>query len=263
MQPELIALDLDGTLLHSNAQVSPRGAAAIAALRDRHVHVVLATGRPARMTRDYVHQLGLEHALVYNGASRYRASRDESEHHHELDRGTALAVIRNLRERLPDIGIGMETSHGWYLDAPMEARRREHPIRSKAAPPDGTGPVEEFVRDAVIKVFARHPTQDARAMGAALSEQDLYLTWTDAHMLEVMHPEVNKRDALARLAADLGVARDAVAALGDEHNDAQMLAWAGIGVAMGNAGPEAREAADEVTASNDEDGVALVLERWL
>ena len=78
-----------------------------------------------------------------------------------------------------------------------------------------------------------------------------------------MHPAVNKRDALERLCQQLGLDRHQVAAFGDERNDREMLAWAGIGVAMANGSPETRAIADLVTASNDEDGVASVLEGWL
>lgn len=262
MKPDLIALDMDGTLLDGERRVSPRAARAISQLAARGVEVILATGRPPRMTRRYVLDLGLEHALVFNGASRYSASRDHSVHHHELERGQALAVIRRLRAGLPDIGIGMETAHGWYLDETLERRRRQAPGLN-ARPPDGVGPVEDFVREAVIKIFARHPEHDAQIMGRALDGAGIYMTWTNIELLEVQHPEVNKRDALQRFAAERGITREAVAAFGDEHNDVQMLSWAGHGVAMANGTRDAKEAADEVARSNDEDGVAQVLERWL
>ncbi len=82
-------------------------------------------------------------------------------------------------------------------------------------------------------------------------------------LLEVIAKGVNKCAALARVAEGLGVSAPQVAAFGDEHNDKEMLAWAGLGVAMGNASAPAREAADFVTSSNDDDGVARVLETWL
>ena len=78
-----------------------------------------------------------------------------------------------------------------------------------------------------------------------------------------MHADVNKRDALAAWSAELGVDRRDVAVFGDQRNDIEMLRWAGRGIAPANATEEAQAAADEVTRSNDEDGVAVVLERWL
>ena len=82
-------------------------------------------------------------------------------------------------------------------------------------------------------------------------------------MLEVSAEGVTKANALKWLCAEWAIPAERVAAFGDQNNDKEMLEWAGLGVAMGNAVPEAKEAADLVTTSNDEDGVALVLERWL
>lgn len=262
-RPELIALDLDGTLLDSERRIPARAARALEALRRSGVNVVLATGRPPRMTRAFVTALGLEHAIVFNGASRYHAPDDTCLHHHALDRATALAIIGRLRQAAPGIGIGMETAHGWFLDAVLEERRRNHPLLADTSPPDDVGDVEAFVGEGAIKIFARHGDQEAPALAAPLAGVDAYITWTHIQLLEVMHPAVNKRDALERYAAEHGVAREAVAAFGDQQNDIEMLTWAGYGVAMANASADARAAADEVTASNDEHGVALVLERWL
>lgn len=263
MTPELIALDMDGTLLDREHAVSPRAQHAIEALHGDGVEVILLTGRPPRMTWDYLEGLGLEHAIVYNGASRYDRSRDACEHHHQLDRDEALTVMARLRERHPEIGLGMETHHGWYLDAGLDALRRANPRPLSTIPPDDVGPLEDFVTDAVIKVFARHPELEVEAMAGALEGLDVYATWSGVALLEVMHPDVNKREALARFAEDRGMARERVVAFGDQHNDREVLAWAGLGVAMGNATDAVKQAADEVTAPHDQDGVAEVLERWL
>jgi hydroxymethylpyrimidine pyrophosphatase-like HAD family hydrolase len=87
------------------------------------------------------------------------------------------------------------------------------------------------------------------------------VTLTGDAFVEVMAAGVAKEAALASLAAERGIAPGEVVAFGDQLTDAGMLAWAGLGVAVANAHPSALQAADEVTASNDEDGVALVLER--
>ena len=262
-RPGLIALDLDGTLLDGDEQVTPRASAAIGALTEAGTVVALATGRPARMTTAFVHELGLEYAIVYNGAGRYEASSRSVHVHHALDREHALGVVRRLRARLPGIRLGLETAHGWYLDEALEARRRAHPRLASMTPPDGVGDVASFVRDAVIKVFARHPEQGADEMAQVIADLDVYATWTRLEMLEIMHAQVNKRHAVEALATSLGIARTQVAAFGDQHNDLEVLAWAGYGVAPANASEAARAAADEITASHEEDGVARVLERWL
>ena len=119
------------------------------------------------------------------------------------------------------------------------------------------------MRAETIKVFARHAALGADAMALALDGVDVYTTWTKRELLEVMHPAVNKRDAVAHLAATLGIAQAETAAFGDGQNDVEVLAWAGWGVAVANASAEALQAADEVTLSHEQDGVAAVLERWI
>ena len=261
--PRLIALDMDGTLLGPDHQVTPRGEAAIRGLTEAGVVVALATGRPTRMTTSFVHDLGLEYGIVFNGAACYRASDASVDYHHAMDRETGLRVIERLRTRLPEIRLGMETEHGWYLDPVLEERRRSVPRLAAYAPPDGVGAIEDFVQQRIVKVFARHPELGADQMAEALEDIDVYCTWTLLELLEVMHGEVNKREAIKHLGASLGIAREEIAAFGDGHNDVQAIEWAGWGVATANASEAARAAADEVTASNEDDGVAQVLERWL
>lgn len=261
--PQLIALDLDGTLLDARHAVSPRSAEAIRTLGARGTEVLLVTGRPPRMTRTFLEDLQLGHAIVYNGASRYDRDLDTCEHHHQMPAGEALAVIARLRARIPGVGLGIETHHGWYLDERLDAGRRANPRPLSPIPPDDVGRVETFVRDAVIKVFARHPDLEAPAMADVLAGMPVYVTWSGAGLLEIMHPAVNKRDALARYAVARDIPATDVAAFGDQHNDREMLSWAGLGVAMENAPSSVKAAADEVAPHHDEDGVAVVLERWL
>jgi len=89
-----------------------------------------------------------------------------------------------------------------------------------------------------------------------------YETWYDFVECAVLSREASKQTALARLCADFGIPADRVLAIGDSRNDVPMLRWAGIGIAMGNALPEVREAVRYVTAANDRDGVALAIERF-
>lgn len=261
--PRLVAVDLDGTLLGSDQRISPRNARALAALEARGCTVVLCTGRPPRLTRGYADELGLADAIVYNGASRYHARSGRSVHHHQLEREAALEAIARLRRTASGVLLGIETHHGWYLDPALFETRRSRLEAAGMPLPDAVGAVEGFVRDAVIKIFARHPERNAAELASALDGLEVYATWSGPALLETMHPAVNKRDALRRFAAELGVPRERVAAFGDQRNDLEMLAWAGRGVAVANAPAEVRAAAGEATESNDDDGVARCVERWL
>ncbi len=263
LRPRLIALDLDGTLLDAEHEVTPRAQRAIEGCTKQGIAVVLCTGRPPRMTHAFAEALGLELSIVYNGASRYHTGTEDCVHHHQLGSGEAEQVVQSIRKAEPGAGLGLETSEGWYLDEALYERARERFGPGGIQPPDGVGPVESFLEHGAIKVFARHPKRTPAEMAVGLGDLPVYATWSGPGLLEVMHPEVNKRDALERLIAERGIKREDVAAFGDNHNDIQMLAWAGHGVATANASPETLAAADEVTAHHDEDGVALVLERWI
>ncbi len=261
-QPRLIALDLDGTLLDAELRISERAKRVLQRAVAAGTDVILCTGRPPRMTHAYADELELERSIVFNGAS-FVDQRDRTcVHHHVLSAEEAGAVVQRLREGVPDVGIGLETTNGWFLDEAIYENRRIR-FESQGLPlPDGIGAIEQFLGGGAIKVFARHPERSVAELAAAIEGVAGYATWSGKYLLEVMHPAVNKRNALERLCLELGLRREDVAAFGDNHNDVQMIEWAGHGVAMANASPGAKAAAGEVAASHTEDGVAQILERW-
>lgn len=260
-RPSLIAIDLDGTLLRSDHSVSARAKRAIAALQGAGVDVIACTGRPARRVRHIAAELSLPRAIVYQGSATYHPNEDRMEVHRQMSSDVALGVIERLRATYADVMCGIETDRGWFVDDALVASG--HVVVHPGEPgPSGTGDVADFVRDGVLKLLARHPSEGARDMAAALGDADVYRTWTTPDLLEILSDGVNKQVALAAYASSTGVSRQRVAAFGDQHNDREMLAWAGLGVAMANGSEEARGGADLVTTSNDEDGVARILETW-
>lgn len=270
--PKLIALDLDGTLLTSQGEVSERSAVAIRALKERGVRIVLCTGRPPRHVQALAETLGLaDLVLAFNGAAVVNFATGELEYRHSLERDLALEAVARLRGCHPEVLAGLETQDGWYWDSALLEQRREE-LEAHGLPfPTGHGDVCDFLRDAVgegagdgaVKLLFRHPALSSATLAEALRGLPLYATWTSDGLLEVMAQAVNKREAVEHLCKKFGLQAADVAAFGDAHNDKEMLAWAGLGVAVGNAAPEAKLAADFVTGSNDEDGVAAVLEGWL
>lgn len=261
--PKLIALDLDGTLLTTDKTLTPRTLRAVERTVQAGTKVVLCTGRPPRTARPFAEQLGLvELAIVYNGGAVYDFARDMALCRYDFPMEVAHTAIERLRARYPEVMCGAETAYGWFVDT-----ARYEIVRRGAVPyepePDGVGEVESFLRESVTKLLFWHPSEDAETLAEALHGVSVHCTWSMPGLLEVIAPEVNKQVALARVAADLGVAAHEVAAFGDQNNDKEMLAWAGMGVAMSNGSAPVRALADLVAPSNDEDGVAQVLEAWL
>ncbi|MCA9837399.1 MAG: HAD family phosphatase [Trueperaceae bacterium] len=262
--PKLIALDLDGTLLNSAGKLSERSLKAIAGLKAKGTRLVLCTGRPPRYIKMLADELELADLVVaYNGAAIVNLTKQTADYRHQLSRAEALELLRVMRHSHPEAMAGMETHHGWYLDEQLYAIRKPQLLARNLALPDGYGELESFITNAVIKVFFRHPDIAAETLSHAIKDLGLYATWSSPYLLEVMATKVNKQEAIAHLAEQYDFAQHQVAAFGDQNNDKELISWAGFGVAMANASEELKSAADFVTSSNNEDGVARVLEAWL
>ena len=224
--------------------------------------IMVCTGRPPRMVRGIAAELGLGRAIVFQGSATYHADDDRVDVHRRVDPELALRVLARFRDRHPDALCALETEAGWFVDPALADAQGLADLPPERRP-NGIGAVEDFVSDGVVKVLIRHASCRAPALADALAGLPVYHTWTTPDLLEVLSDGVNKRVALERYARERGVPRKRIAAFGDQHNDREMLGWAGLGVAMANGSDEARAAADVITLSNDEDGVAAVLELWL
>lgn len=261
--PRLVALDLDGTLLTSDKRISARARAAVQALDARGVAVMLCTGRPPRSARAYAAYLGLTGpSICYNGAALYHPSSDAVTVRHHLDPALARRAIDSLRGAFPGIHLGLETDHGWYLE-PAVIALRETEARLGPEEPTGVGPLERFLDGGAVKLMASSRGRAAAELATAVADLPLKRTWSAGGLLELLDPRADKRTAVSEVSRGLGIDRHDVAAFGDQRNDVELLGWAGWGVAVANASEEARAVAEEITLSNDEDGVAVVLERWL
>ena len=262
-RPRLAAVDLDGTLLRTDGTVSARTRAALRAARAAGIDVVLVTARSPRSVRVIAADLGLGGvAVCANGAIVYDLDVDVILRHRPLPAAVAHRVIRALREEVPGIAFAWELELRFGSEPEYEARRDgvRWPRPDDAYPPCD---VLEW-REPMTKLLARIPDHDLLTVLEAartLCGEDAAVTLTGDTFVEVMAGGVAKEAALADLARERQVSPEQVVAFGDQLADAGMLRWAGLGVAVANATAFALEAADEVTASNDEDGVALVLER--
>lgn len=258
-----MAVDLDGTLLADDKSLSSRSFDALRAIEAVGVPVVIATGRPWRNAKAVAERAGLDQLLIaYNGAAMWSGSALEVVQ--EIDVAAASEALRRLRAFAPDVILALETSTGWYLDEPagLPPLERGAPLL-RGAQPDARGPLESFLGPGSLKLLALHQSFSPAQLAEPLGGLPLASTWSLPYLLEVHHEQVDKSLALARLTERLSIDPASVVAFGDQHNDRGMLAWAGLGVAMANAAPEALAVADMITYSNVDDGVARVLESWL
>ena len=262
--PRLVASDVDGTLLGADGHPGRRLLAVLDRMRDAGVPLVLATGRPPRWILpvcDAIGQRGL--CVAANGAVLWDAATDEVLEASEFPRDVLAEVLDRLRVALPGAGLAVER-----VPRPGVAEFCCEPGFEHAWPNADhiEVPTAELTAEPAIKVLARRRGESSDAMAEAVRDGlgDLVdVTFSaSSGLVECSVRGITKAHGLAQAAAHLGVDAEEVVAFGDMPNDLEMLRWAGHGVAMGNAHPELRAAADEVTAHHDEDGVALVLERW-
>lgn len=260
--PRLIAIDLDGTLLGAGFAVSRRSALVLGRLAAAGAVIVLVTGRPLRKLARVFAELGTRYAAICaNGAVIYDPADDLPRPHRMLEPAQALKVCQRLREQVPDVMFAAEVDCGRLLHNPG------WPLRGDDR--DATSPagLEELTAAQVVKLQARAPGRNSDSFNKLVNETvgDLVEATCPGYegLVEMTQRGVTKASALAVLAAELGIDAADVLAFGDMPNDISMLRWAGRSVAVANAHPEARAAADEITLSNLDDGVAVYLERLL
>ena len=258
----LIATDLDGTLLRSDKTVSARTRAALAAARAAGVTIVLVSARGPNGVAKVADVAGCDGlAICSNGALVLDLASREVVRHRPLAAEVAAQMIRALRARLPGVCFATEIEAVFALEPAFEGAWDWEP-------PAGTRYADalELVASPVTKLIARDTARSVAELAAAAREvagENAAVSVAGEWVVEISAAGVNKAAALQELAADLGVDPEEVVAFGDYPNDLPMLAWAGRSIAPANGHPDVLTEVDEITESNDDDGVALAIERLL
>ncbi|GAB3079065.1 HAD family hydrolase [Micromonospora schwarzwaldensis] len=255
----LVATDLDGTLLRSDLTISARTRCALATIPEGAVHIVV-TGRPASGCLAFLAAIGYRGVAVCGqGGQLYDADSHRLLWSTGVDLDVARRAVGLLAAELPGLLVAVGTAglHGGVLSAPGFSKRGE---KSHQLTTDS----ERLWAAPIEKVMIRHPGVDDETLAAGAREacgSDLTVTHGDAGTIELLPPGVTKGSGLARAADYLGLTASRAVAFGDMPNDIPMFAWAGHSVAVANAHASVLAAAGEICASNDEDGVAQVIER--
>jgi len=267
MSYRAIATDLDGTLLRSDRSISARTRDAVLGAESAGWSFVIATGRPPRWISPIVEQLG-ERGLVVcaNGAAVYDPERHELVATTALDPEVVAELVDDLQEAHPGAVLGVEQGFDFAIDEQVRAASDEM-IGSWRLDGLRIGPIRSYLDRPVLKLIVRLPVPAPRGVSQQVQqlvgERALVTHSIDESFLELSHPSVHKAATVEGLLLDAGIASHEVVAFGDMPNDLELIRWAGLGVAVANADELVRIEADEVTASNDDDGVAVVIERLL
>ncbi|MFC4600010.1 Cof-type HAD-IIB family hydrolase [Cohnella hongkongensis] len=261
MNERLIALDVDGTLLNDAHELTPRVARAVREMAERGAEIVICTGRGSTSALGVLRELGLQGTMItHNGAAVVDSQTREVIHDTAISHEQAARYIRFFRERR--IHFDLNTAFDLFVEtldedaAAMYENLLARPIRRSFA---------ERLPEPLVKmsVYAPKDVLDEVELEWQAWKHELQTIRSGDRFIDVQHLNASKGQALEWLAGRRGIPRESILAIGNYYNDTGMLKFAGRGVAMDNSPDEVKAAADEVTVSNNEDGVAVVLESLL
>jgi 5-amino-6-(5-phospho-D-ribitylamino)uracil phosphatase len=250
----MVVSDLDGTLLHSDQSISDRTMKALAQLEKIGILFVIATARAKRHVQDMLPlDFGNFYSVFYNGAEIYHGQ--ELICRKYLDAGVVRTIVTGFTADYPKANLSLEISNHLYTNFDLR-------IFKGWVPPYTQVEFSSFEFRPAAKILVDlRGIADVDALAAQLPGSAKMLVTDGGTLGQIAHKEVSKINGVKFLADMFGFGLEEVVAFGDDYNDMDMISECGIGVAMANAPQDVRDQADTVAPSNDEDGVAVVLER--
>lgn len=267
MNYRMIVLDLDGTLTNGKKEISPRTKKVLNTLKSQGGIIVLASGRPTFGVMPLAKELELHksggYILSYNGGRIIDCATGETIFAKELPVASNRKIIRMAREHKVNI-LTYEDDVIITPDAACEYVRKEASINKLDV--KEIQKMEDYVQFPVVKFLmldqGDHLAKVESKVKTALG-QDYSVYRSEPYFLEILPKGIDKAESLKLLLKKIGVEREEMIACGDGYNDLSMISYAGLGAAMENAVLPVKEAADYVTYSNDHDGVAHVVEKFM
>ncbi len=273
MNYRLIALDIDGTLMDAGYRISGENLRAIQAATAMGIKVMACSGRVLQETTEIARFAELDDVCIAaNGALLHNSQKDIILFEDAIPVVHGVEVI-NALQKIEGVCFLVYAGDRPTCEVHMFSRYKDKLI--------GNGYIAGLrrrinlvkdVRSYIVKhdfhihkilVLARQPAVLQQARDALARFEDIELTHSSPHNLEVMHRGVNKVVALRMYCKHLGIDQSEVMAIGDSLNDIEMLRWAGLGIAMGNAEEAVRRAANHVTQPIEADGVARAIDRFI
>lgn len=267
MPIKLIALDLDGTLNNDHKQITPKTLAALMDAQRRGVRLALASARPSPglfKERDILQMQRFGGVLMsYNGGRITDAASGQVLFETAMDPEQTKAVLRQLAQ-LPVTPILDDGEQFFVTD--RDGYKVDYECRNNQMTCTQVEDLAEFLSFAPVKILMSvlpERLKEVQERIAASLPEELSVVQTAPFYLEVIPRSIHKGQGIRDICRVLGIQPSEVIAFGDAENDIPMLREAGIGVAMGNAGDTVKAAADYITSSNNEDGIAAALEQLL
>lgn len=262
VQPHLIVLDLDGTLLTDEKNISIKTKHTIMKAKEQGHQVMIATGRPFRASKHIYKELQLNTPIVnFNGAYvHHPLNRNYSPQHSPIQLSTVTDIVESLHPYNLS-NIIAEVMDDIYVE---RHDKQLLSVLGMGNPKITTGKIRDHLKDHATSMLLHVEEHEVALIRSHLEDTKAELIdhrrWGDPyHVIEIVRNGIHKAIGLDHVARSMQIPKDRIIAFGDEDNDLEMLEYAGIGVAMGNAIDEVKNIADHITLSNNQDGIAEIL----
>lgn len=255
MKKKLLAFDIDGTLYDSNKKLLPSSIEAIKKLQTAGHFVTLATGRSLMSSQEVISELGVDHYILCNGA--YAFCDNELTHSFPIDKNELQQVVDLANDEQIDIlyqTLDNVKQQGPFIHQQNQEKQEDYSEFKASYEFDIEA--EEAIYQAIM--FCDRQTE---SIFEPILTNLRFTRWNEDG-LDVIAATGSKAETLALIAHEQGIEQADIIAFGDGDNDIEMLTYAGLGIAMGNASDYVKDFADDVTASHDDDGIALALKKY-
>lgn len=267
---KLIAIDMDGTLLDSQKQIPQANIDVLKEAREAGVKIVLCTGRVKSGVLPYAEELDLsgkdEYAILDNGCTTYSTKDWSLLNYHQLQASEIEDLVARVAN-YPDVDVTFfDQSHYFIVSdqVPELVAYDAGLVFNTVTPTTVTAlkaseaPILQGMYMGEVAALDRFEVENDAEL-----RQQFSMVRSQSYIYEVLPKGTTKASALIQLAQDLGISPDEVMAIGDAANDIEMLEFAGISIAMGNASEAVKALADDITSSHDEAGVAQAIRKWV
>ncbi len=265
MNYKMIVLDIDDTLLTTEHIISPKTKAKLIEVQKDGVQVVLCSGRPSVGMIPLAKELEVDkyggYVISYNGANIVDIESNSVIYENNLN----VEQIHRLFDLSKEVGVGIHTYSETSIVAEKEYKYTKFESELVWMPIETVDRFKEVVNRPVVKAIMVDEPDVLKSIESKVLPytKDLSVTYSKPFFLEFMNNAVNKGLSLKYLCDKIGVKQSEVIAFGDSHNDLAMIEYAGMGVAMGNSVNEVKAMANFITKTNNEDGIAFALEKFL
>ena len=257
-----IVLDLDGTLLSSDKSISPRNYEAVKRCFDSGIHIIIATARPPRAANQFLKQFPFVDYMVYYNGALVTCKSKPNERHISIPMEISQQIKEFIELRIPQSIISYEVNDSWYTSRPVSNTQcAQLGIRPN-------GPKPQVVE--IDYIASLSPTKILvlgcstwRELREQFGDYVNVIATDEGVLVQIMHKSASKEKAVQWVLNEIGLNSENVMVFGDDFNDVGLFQISGFPVAMENAIIELKNCAAHVTDSNDNDGVAVAIERFL